>query len=747
MSRENDSPPSGPEGRGDAAYPPGTPPYAGPDTPTAGGTALGEPPAPAPGTGAGRAGGAGVPATETTLTTRIRINIPGSRPIPPVVVRKPLEAGAEEPDTAGGAGVPAPAPGPAEAAAASANGQGGAGGNAKPATSDWFAPRKQKDATPSQGVPEAAPAGPPPAQPPMAPPSGPTGTTDGSGMQFPAFAPPPGEPAGPSDTPPAGVPQAHPAPGDTGAVDVPVSESGHGFAGDDPANALPVRPTPSGGTPRGGLGGPGGPAGAGGPGRVPSGPTAGPATGSMPLKPAAPAAGRTLRGSAAPQTPTGGMGDTAVGGIPAVPSGHDPTPAHGVPQGPGHTPAHGVPQAGPHGAGPGHTPAHGIPQGGPAPRGSQYPQEAAPAPGFAPAGQPPRSGPGGAPPPGPGPVPGSEGPPVPPPAPAAAARSRSGSPSGRARGDRKKLGVMAGAGVFGVLCIAYGAGLVLNNDDVPKGTTVLGVDIGGSSRDQAVAKLDAAVEERTKAPIVLRVGEREQELTPQSAGLGIDTAESVRSAMGSDYNPVSVIGSLFGGSREVDPAMVDDTDKLRAQLQEIADEAGGGKDGMIRFVDGEAVPVKGEPHEAVDVEKSMSAVRAAFDERAAGGANKPVTLPVSQQEPAVSQAEFDTAMNGFAETAMSGYVSVQAGDRYIEFSPERSISEFLTMQATPDGKLAPKFDLEKLEALYGSTFDGLLVQRGDGSTTEITPNDVASAMMGPLRETDPEKRVGVIDIA
>ena len=30
------------------------------------------------------------PKTETTLTTRIRINIPGSRPIPPVVVRTPV---------------------------------------------------------------------------------------------------------------------------------------------------------------------------------------------------------------------------------------------------------------------------------------------------------------------------------------------------------------------------------------------------------------------------------------------------------------------------------------------------------------------------------------------------------------------------------------------------------------------------------------------------------------------------------
>ncbi|MFE2581337.1 hypothetical protein ACFXGE_14885, partial [Streptomyces sp. NPDC059378] len=78
MSRETDTPSSGPDGRGGAAYPSGTPPYGTPMVSDAG-------------------AGAGRPAaqpeerkTETTLTTRIRINIPGSRPIPPVVVRTPV---------------------------------------------------------------------------------------------------------------------------------------------------------------------------------------------------------------------------------------------------------------------------------------------------------------------------------------------------------------------------------------------------------------------------------------------------------------------------------------------------------------------------------------------------------------------------------------------------------------------------------------------------------------------------------
>ena len=78
MSRETDTPSSGPNGRGGAAYPSGTPPYGTPTVSDAGADA-------------GRS--ATRPEerkTETTLTTRIRINIPGSRPIPPVVVRKPV---------------------------------------------------------------------------------------------------------------------------------------------------------------------------------------------------------------------------------------------------------------------------------------------------------------------------------------------------------------------------------------------------------------------------------------------------------------------------------------------------------------------------------------------------------------------------------------------------------------------------------------------------------------------------------
>ncbi|MBO0515697.1 hypothetical protein J0695_28495, partial [Streptomyces beijiangensis] len=162
MSRETDSSSTGPQGRGGAAYPSGTPPYGTRQSPE---DAAAPAPSPAP--------LPDEPKTETTLTTRIRINIPGSRPIPPVVMRTPMS------DVDGGGGertgstprpeaVDEPAPAPAPEPPAPAAG--------KPPTSDWFAPRRTGSAPPAAG--SGAPDGP-------GAPAGPDASGTGGGQQRP----------------------------------------------------------------------------------------------------------------------------------------------------------------------------------------------------------------------------------------------------------------------------------------------------------------------------------------------------------------------------------------------------------------------------------------------------------------------------------------------------------------------------------------------------------------------------------
>ncbi len=294
--------------------------------------------------------------------------------------------------------------------------------------------------------------------------------------------------------------------------------------------------------------------------------------------------------------------------------------------------------------------------------------------------------------------------------------------------------------VGGAAVLAYGAGLMMNHSDVPKGTTVLGVDIGNMNQDAAVQTLDQALGNRTTAALDLTVGDKKQSLKPSIAGLSVDTDATVRKVAHSDYNPVSVIGSLFGGSRKADPVIVVDHDKLTAALQSLAGKNSAGSDGMVRFANGKAIPVPGKPSQSFDVNAAADQVSAAYRTRAETGVNQPVALKVTTVPPKVTQAELDKAVNGFGRTAMSGPVTVTAGGPHtVPFN--RSLPQFLTMMPTPDGKLAPHIDLKVLKSLYGAAYDGVLLERGDGTKTAVTPQDIATALIQALGQTNPADRV------
>ncbi|MEW2529018.1 hypothetical protein [Streptomyces sp. NPDC047071] len=687
MSRETDSSSSGPHGRAGAAYPSGTPPYGSP--------AQGAGPDGADGAGLGPGDRrSGEPKTETTLTTRIRINIPGSRPIPPVVMRTPVgdadgDRGTEPhgPDDTGsglgaasalpGPGAPAPAPGGTlNGGAAPQASTGPAGGSAsgedggEPA-SDWFAPRK----TPAKG----------PSTPGSPAPSSGTGSGDSGTGGYDVSA---AVAAGPLGS--GGEPRRDDLPYFPGD-DRPAGPTGGPVTGDGPmlTPEPPAEPDPyaAGPEPYGTgadpfAGGPAGPAGPGGPGRLsddtailtpqklvpgaggPGGPR--PPAGGAPGGPGVPGA---------PGAPGGNVsGDTLNSGIPVVPPAQNGPFAPGAPDGP-------LP----------HTP----------PKLPEPAQQKAPA------------------------------------APAAKKAKKKG---------RSKLVMLAGLVVV-IGCGAYGAGLLMNHADVPKGTTVLGVDIGGGTRDEAVKKLDAALGERVNKPLKLTVGGDTLTLKPDQAGLTLDSQATVRSAAGSDYNPVSVIGGLFGGERVVEPEMPVDEEKLAAALERAAGGSGSGtaKEGTVKFVPGKAVAVHGRAGKGIDAEKASGAVAQAYKKQVETGSAGSVAVPVTNRKPTVSDAEVDRFMREFAKPAMSANVTIKAGTGSgIPLGPARSLPQVLGVKVV-DGKLVETYDLKALKALYGSTFDGVLIQRGNGKKTPVQPTDVAQAMGKALRGKTPAERIGVIE--
>ncbi|MFJ3515540.1 MULTISPECIES: peptidoglycan binding domain-containing protein [unclassified Streptomyces] len=597
------------------------------------------------------------PKTETTLTTRIRINIPGSRPIPPVVVRKAMGTNSG-PAGAGEQPGPQPTPGPAsqpplaqrpkpqptriEAAPEPPHAQAPAPAEAEEAAaSNWFAPRK-----PAAQAPAPAP-GPATGQMPL-----PTRT--------------------PSPTP---TPTPTPPPAGPGA----------GYAAPPRAQAPPM-----------------------------SGPNAAYAPQRTPQPPAADyGQGFAQAPMPAPTAPMpGGPGVGSTQGF----------PAYGADQGDGGPVTEAFPAYGSAPAGPTGGPGFGTgPVGGPA--GAAAFDEAPQWPG------PDLDGPL------PGPVP-APAPATPRPAPAQP--KATGKP---AKKGRSKV-VLLGGAVIGLIGVAYGAGLLLNHSDVPKGTTVLDVDISGS-RDEAVSKLQTAFGTRAAAPIQLSVGGKPVELKPEKAGLTLDAQTTVRNAAGSDYNPVTVIGSLLGNHRVADPVMPIDEEKLQVALQELAGTAGSATEASIKFDTGKAVAVPGTPGTTLDVDASVPLVTKAFKDQVATGKAAVAELPTTTKAPAVGQAELDRAMKEFAEPAMSANAIVKVGTKSLAFG-SRSLPKILSMSAV-DGRLTEKYDLEALKATYGNTFDGILITRGTGDKTAVTPQDIAGALGKALRGKTTAERTVVID--
>ncbi|MFD9071937.1 hypothetical protein ACFVZ2_18125, partial [Streptomyces lasiicapitis] len=309
---------------------------------------------------------------------------------------------------------------------------------------------------------------------------------------------------------------------------------------------------------------------------------------------------------------------------------------------------------------------------------------------------------------------------------------------------RNKLVLLTGVVVV-IGCGAYGAGLLMNHADVPKGTTVLGVDVGGGTRDEAVKKLDAALGERVTKPLKLTVGGDQVTLKPDQAGLTLDSQATVREAAGSDYNPVSVIGGLFGGERVVEPVMPVDEEKLAAALERAAGGSGSAKEGTVKFEPGKAVPVYGKAGKGIDADKASAAVAEAYEKQVETGSAGTVAVPVTNRKPTVANAEVDRFMKQFAKPAMSANVTISAGGKSIPLGPAKSLPQVLGVKVVNGGKLVETYDLETLKQLYGNTFDGVLIQRGNGKKTPVQPTDVAQAMGKALRGKTTAERTGVIE--
>ncbi|ACU69693.1 VanW family protein [Catenulispora acidiphila DSM 44928] len=193
---------------------------------------------------------------------------------------------------------------------------------------------------------------------------------------------------------------------------------------------------------------------------------------------------------------------------------------------------------------------------------------------------------------------------------------------------------------FGTL---YGAALAFEGQ-VPKGTLVDGVAIGGMTKTAAVAKLSAALSPTLSAPLRLTADGAAFQLSPEQAGLHIDYAGTVAAAAASRTDPTVAIPALAGTGRDVRLQVSVDRTALKAALTSLT--AGFDKpmvDGSVIFPGGVPTPIAPRPGREIDVDAAAGAVVSAFDDGVAAvrvAAMSPAgTLPTAPAAYAIAPAK------------------------------------------------------------------------------------------------------------
>jgi vancomycin resistance protein YoaR len=240
----------------------------------------------------------------------------------------------------------------------------------------------------------------------------------------------------------------------------------------------------------------------------------------------------------------------------------------------------------------------------------------------------------------------------------------------------------------GATLVVLGAGTALAGyayaGDVPRGTTVMGVDLGGLSRADATTRLSDALAGRDTlaAPVKVRIGDKEGSVQPQDVGLAVDVDATVADA--ARRTP------RLWGSGDVPPTVTVDATRLDAALRpQAASVAQALKTPSVTYDGLEPVASYAVPGKGLDPAHSADAVKAGW---LAGAV---VDLPLVDVRPPTTDADVDTLVEDLAKPAVAAPVTVGTPRGNVAVPPA-AIAKSLVMTGDAGGRITPRVDPAKL---------------------------------------------------
>ncbi len=249
------------------------------------------------------------------------------------------------------------------------------------------------------------------------------------------------------------------------------------------------------------------------------------------------------------------------------------------------------------------------------------------------------------------------------------------------------------------LVVLFGGGYVaaylVAGDNVPRGTTIAGVEVGGRSREAAVAALERGLAERSTAPIPVSLDEDAAgsitvgSIDPVAAGLAVDAAASVEAAGGGRSWAPDRLWDYFTGGEDLDPVVTVDETAMTAAVDELVEaHSRPPRDGDVVFDEGRVSVVEPRPGERVDAEEARSALEAAYLQETTA------ELSSISAQPDVDDSDVAEALEGFANPALSGPVTLDLDRKRIRLGPAE-FAPVLGMKAR-QGELVPDLDEDRL---------------------------------------------------
>nr|WP_231954722.1 VanW family protein [Actinoplanes derwentensis] len=240
--------------------------------------------------------------------------------------------------------------------------------------------------------------------------------------------------------------------------------------------------------------------------------------------------------------------------------------------------------------------------------------------------------------------------------------------------------------------------------DIPRGTTVLGTDVGGLTRAEAADTIRTrlAADPRTTTAVDIQVEGRGATLRPADIGLTVDVDATVDNA---------AAGRPFFGGHAVAPVVSVDAGLLDAALTEAVGDVGTAMTApAVTFSGLTPKAVHPEPGRGLDPQTTADTVTAGWLTGA------PIIVPLVETHAVTTAADVDRLVTTVAEPAVAAPITITS-DAGTLTVPPAAIARSLVLTADQTGLITPRIDAGRLRAAVKTRLAKIEVAARDATFT------------------------------